>query len=110
MFAPYYKEVTKPIPRSKVYSGYKDEKPLKVQIGEDIQLLKQMAAQLESKHETYPHHEQLFTQQAEHAPDTNLLQTPYRDMHYMEMIMKFRRDNKKDNDFYRSFEKDRKYM
>jgi len=49
-----------------------------------------MSAKLEANHETYPHAEELFTQAAEHTPDTNLLQTPYRDMHYMEMIKKFR--------------------
>ena len=74
MFAPYYKEVSKPIPRSKVYTGYKDEpKPLKEQIGDDIKVLKTMAAKLEDKHEVYPHADRLFIQPSEDAPDTNLL-------------------------------------
>lgn len=72
-FAPYYKEVSKPIPRSKAYTGYKEEKPIKEQMADDLKHLKTMAAELEDKHEQYPHHEQLFTQAADHAPDTNLL-------------------------------------
>lgn len=36
--------------------------------------------------------------------------TPYSDMEYLDMIKKFREDNKATNDFYGSFEKDRKYM
>lgn len=31
-------------------------------------------------------------------------------MHYMEMIKKFREDNKETNEFYRQFEKDRKFL
>ena len=51
-----------------------------------------------------------MTQQAEDVEDQNLQMTPYSDMEYLDMIRKFREQNKATNDFYGSFEKDRKHM
>lgn len=36
--------------------------------------------------------------------------TPYNDLEYLDMIKKFRVENKATNDFYAAFERDRKYM
>jgi len=42
--------------------------------------------------------------------DQNLQMTPYSDLEYLDMIRKFREENKATNDFYGAFERDRKYM
>lgn len=58
----------------------------------------------------FPYHGHIITQQAEDVEDQNLQLTPYTDLQYFDMIQKFREDNKASNDFYASFEKDRKVM
>ena len=61
MFEPYYKEVSKPIPKCKFYTGHKEELPIREQIAKDIAELKKLSAALESRNETYPHADHVFT-------------------------------------------------
>lgn len=79
-------------------------------LDQDLENLKEMAAKLANTDQKYPHSRMVLTQQAEHTSDTNLMQTPYRELDYFEMIKKFRKDNRDEQDFYRGFEEDRKVV
>lgn len=42
--------------------------------------------------------------------DNNLLMTPYKDMHYMDLVKNFRKNNQEMSEFYGQFEVDRQKM
>ena len=75
-----------------------------------LERLKIAAAKWEESKRIHPYHAGIITQQAEDVEDQNQQMTPYNDLEYLDMIKKFRVENKATNDFYAAFERDRKYM
>ena len=54
-FEPYLEEVSKPIGKSQVYSGYKTELTFEEELKKDTDVLKQMISNLENRDQVYPH-------------------------------------------------------
>jgi hypothetical protein len=75
-----------------------------------LERLKIASAKWEEQDHLHPHHAGIMTQQAGEVEDQNLQMTPYNDLEYLDMIKKFREANRETNDFYGSFERDRKHM